>query len=34
MVIPSVAGHAFNPASRAFRISGGNVTGQDFTALP
>jgi hypothetical protein len=32
MVIPSLAGHAFAPASRAFRIDDADVTGQDFTS--
>lgn len=32
MVIPSFAGYAFDPASRAFRVNDANVIGQDFTA--
>lgn len=34
MVIPSAAGYVFTPASsRAFRIDGADVTGQDFTSV-
>jgi hypothetical protein len=32
MVIPVLAGFAFDPASRTFRIDGASVAGQDFTA--
>lgn len=32
MVIPSLPGYTFTPASRAFHVNGANVTGQDFTA--
>jgi hypothetical protein len=32
MVIPSADGYAFTPASRAFRIDGANVAGQDFAS--
>jgi uncharacterized protein YjbI with pentapeptide repeats len=32
LVIPSARGDAFTPASRAFRINGASVTGQDFTS--
>jgi inhibitor of cysteine peptidase len=32
MVIPSLDGYAFTPASRAFRINGADVDGQDFTS--
>jgi hypothetical protein len=32
MVIPSLSGYSFTAASRAFRIDGADVTGQDFTS--
>jgi hypothetical protein len=34
LVIPSDGGYAFSPASRAFRINGASVTGEDFTVAP
>jgi Carboxypeptidase regulatory-like domain len=34
MLVPSIAGHAFAPAARAFAISGADATGQDFATQP